>query len=51
MRGYLLLIQKDSVTLIHSVTVYVKEELPFARGLYLKISAGFFLIGIHSMQG
>ena len=30
MRGYLPLIQKDSVTHMHGLAVYVKEEIPFA---------------------
>ena len=30
-RGYLPLIQKDSVTHVHGLAVYVKEELLFAR--------------------
>ena len=32
-RGYLPLIQKDSSTHMHGLTVYVKEGLPFARDL------------------
>ena len=47
-RGYLLLMQKDSVTHMHSLTVYVKEELPCAPNLSLEncrfllmCSAGF----------
>ena len=38
-RGYLPLIRKDSITHMHGPQVYVKEELPFARDLYLKNSA------------
>ena len=32
-RGYLLLIRKDSITHMHGLAVYVKEGLPFARNL------------------
>ena len=32
-RGYLPLIQKDFITHMHSLVVYVKEELPFAQDL------------------
>ena len=39
MRGYLPLIQKVSTTHIHGLAVYVKEGLPFARGLSLQNSA------------
>ena len=35
-RGYLPLIQKDSSTHMHGLTVYVKEGLPFAQELSLK---------------
>ena len=35
-RGYLALIRKDSTTHMHRLTVYVKEELPFARDLSLE---------------
>ena len=38
-RGYLPIIQKDSVTHMHGLAVYVKEELPFARNLSLENSA------------
>ena len=34
-RSYLLLIQKDSVTHMHGLAVYVKEGLPFAQDLSL----------------
>ena len=37
--GYLLLIRKDSVTHIHSLAVYKKQTLPFARDLSLQTSA------------
>ena len=33
MMAYLLLIRKDYVTYLHDFAVYVKEGLPFARGL------------------
>ena len=36
MRSYLLLIQKDYVTHVHGVAVYVKEGLPFAWDLSLE---------------
>ena len=35
-RGYLPLIQKDSVTHVHGLAVNVKEGLPFARDFSLK---------------
>ena len=38
-RGYLPLIRKDSITHMHDLAVYVKEELPFARDLSLEHSA------------
>ena len=38
-RGYLPLIRKDSSTHMHGLAVYVKEGLPFARGLSLENSA------------
>ena len=38
-RGYLLLIWKNSSTNIHGLAVYVKEGLPFARDLSLENSA------------
>ena len=38
-RGYLPLIQKDSITHMHGLAVYVKEGLPFARDLSLEDSA------------
>ena len=43
MRGYLPLIQKDSVTHMHGLAVYVKEGLPFARDLSLENSADSYL--------
>ena len=35
-RGYIALIQKDSVIHMHGLVVYVKEELPFAQDLSLE---------------
>ena len=43
MRGYLPLIQKDSSTHMHGLTVYVKVSLPFARDLSLEYSANSYL--------
>ena len=42
-RGYLPLIQKDSSTHMHGLTVYVKEGLPFAQDLSLENSADSYL--------
>ena len=42
-RGYLPLIQKDSGTHMHGLAVYIKEGLPFARGLSLENSADSYL--------
>ena len=42
-RGYLPLIRKDSSTHMHCLAVYVKERLPFARGLSLENSADSYL--------
>ena len=42
-RGYLPLIQKDSSTHMHSLRVYLKESLPFARDLSLENSADSYL--------
>ena len=42
-RGYLNLIQKDSITHMHGLTVYVKEGLPFAQDLSLENSADSYL--------
>ena len=42
-RGYLLLIQKDSSTHTHRRAVYVKERLPFTRDLSLENSADSYL--------
>ena len=41
--GYLPLIQKDSVTHMHGLAVYVKEGLPFAWDLSLENSADSYL--------
>ena len=35
-RGYLLLIRKDSVTHMHGLAIYVIEEFPFAKGTSLE---------------
>ena len=43
MTGYLPLIQKDSSTHMHGLTVYVKEGLPFARDLSLENSGDSYL--------
>ena len=43
MRGYLPLIQKDSITHKHGLAVYVKEGLPFERDLSLE-NCGFLLM-------
>ena len=42
-RGYLPLIQKDSRTHMHDLTVYVKEGLPFAQDLSLENLADSYL--------
>ena len=42
-RGYLPLIQKDSSTHMHGLTVYVKEGLPFAWDLSLENFADSYL--------
>ena len=42
-RGYLPLIRKVSSTHMHVLAVYVKEGLPFARGLSLENSADSYL--------
>ena len=42
-RSYLPLIRKDSGTHMHSLAVYVKEGLPFARGLSLEKSKDSYL--------
>ena len=52
LRGYLPLIQKDSVTHMHGLVVYLKEELPFARDFPLEnsqdsyVSTGFTLFSV-----
>ena len=43
MRGYLHSIRKDSSTHMLGVAVYVKEQIPFARGLSLENSADSYL--------
>ena len=43
MRGYLHLIRQYSTTHMHGLTVYVKEELFFARDLSLENSADCYL--------
>ena len=52
--GYLSLIRNDSITHIHSLIVYVKEGLPFARDLSLEHSADshlcFWLHLLHSVS-
>ena len=42
-RGYIPLIQKDSITHMHGLAVYVKEGLPFAWDLSLENSVDSFL--------
>ena len=42
-RGYLLLIQKDSSIHMHGHAVYLKEELPFARDLSQENSADSYI--------
>ena len=42
-RSYLPLIQKDSSTHMHSLAVFVKEGLPFARDLSLENSADSYV--------
>ena len=42
-RGYLPLIQKDSVIHMHGLVVYLKEGLPFAQDLFLENSTDSFL--------
>ena len=41
--GYLSLIQKDSVTHMHGLAVYVREGLPFAQDLSLENYADSYL--------
>ena len=43
MRGYLPLIQKDSITHMHGIAVYVKEGPPFAWDLSLENSVDSYL--------
>ena len=42
-RGYLPLIRKDSITLMHGLEVYGKEGLPFQWDLSLENSADSYL--------
>ena len=42
-RGYLPLIWKDSITHMHGLAVYVKDELPFAQDLSLENSTDSYL--------
>ena len=42
-RGYLPLIQKDSITHMHGLAVYVKDGFPFARDSSLENSADSYL--------
>ena len=53
-RGYLLLIQKDSNSHMHGLTVYVKKVIPFAWDLSLEYSAdcylSFRMALLHSMS-
>ena len=42
-KGYVLLIRKDSSTHMHGLGVYVKEGLPFAQDLSLENSADSYL--------
>ena len=48
--GYLPLIEKDSSTHMHSLAVYVKEGLPFVRGLTLDFYLCFWLALLHSLS-
>ena len=43
MRGYIPLIQKDTITHMHGLAVYVKEGLLFVRDLSLENSADSYL--------
>ena len=43
MRGYLPLIQKDSIAHTHGLSVYIKEELPFGHNLSLENPADSYL--------
>ena len=42
-KGYLPLVQKNSVTHVHGLAVYMKERLPFAEDLSLENSADSYL--------
>ena len=43
MTGYLTLIQKDSITHMQGLAVYVKEGVPFVRDLSLENSEDSYL--------
>ena len=43
-RGCLPLIRNDSITHMHGLAVYVKEGLPFAKGLISRKLCGFLLM-------
>ena len=43
LRGYLSLIQKDPITYMHVLEVYVKERLPFAQDLSLENSVDLLM--------
>ena len=53
-RGYFSLVQKVSTNHMHGLTVYVKEKIHFAQGLYLENSADsyscFELALLHSVS-
>ena len=53
MTSYISVIRRYSVTYMHGLAVFAKEELPFARDLYLENSEGsylrFRLALLHSM--
>ena len=46
MNGYLPLIQRDCITHMHGLTVYVQKGLPFAQDLSLENSADSYLFSI-----
>ena len=43
LRGYLSLIQKDPITYMHVLEVYVKERFPFAQDLSLENSVDLLM--------
>ena len=51
-KGYLPLIQKNSITNMHGLVVYVKERLSFARNLSLEnsLDSYLFLTGFTSLR-